>query len=95
MVKKSAKETKVNFEAKVTRVKQWDDGRISFDLLVNGVTIHNMRYLEYTTKEGKEGSMLQFPSYQSKEKWYTHCWFPISKELQSDIEGQIAELIKE
>ena len=43
----------------------------------------------YVTKEGKEGSMLSFPSYKVEDKWYTHVWFPISRELQSEIEQKI------
>lgn len=82
---------KIAYECEVTRANQWDDGRITFDLRVNGVQISGMRYIEYTTKEGKQGSMLSFPSRKDAKtgKYYTHAWFPISRETQADIEKQI------
>lgn len=86
----AAKAAQKVFSCKVLRVMKFDDGGIVFDLEVNGVVIHGMRYIEYVTKEGKEGSMLSFPSYKKNEKWWTHVWFPISRELQEDIEKQIA-----
>ena len=91
MIKGNNTEQKtVEFVCEVMRAKKFDDGGISFDLSVNGVIIHGMRYIEYVTKEGKEGSMLSFPSYKKNEKWFTHVWFPISRELQKEIEEKIA-----
>ena len=82
---------KIAYECEVIRAIQWKDGRISFDLRVNGVQISGMRYIEYTTKEGNQGSMLSFPSRKDEKtgKYYTHAWFPISRETQADIEKQI------
>lgn len=87
--KKEENKAAVDFACEVVRARKFDDGRILFDLSVNGVIIHGMRYIEYVTKEGKEGSMLSFPSYKVEDKWYTHVWFPISRELQSEIEQKI------
>ena len=89
------KKDAVNFACEVLRAKKFDDGGISFDLSVNGVIIHGMRYIEYVTKEGKEGSMLSFPSYKKNEKWFTHVWFPISRDLQQEIEKKIAARLGE
>lgn len=83
-------EQKTEFVCEVLRARKFEDGRIVFDLQVNGVVIHGMRYIEYVTKEGKEGSMLSFPSYKKDDKYWTHVWFPISRELQKTIEEQIA-----
>lgn len=89
---KAETENHVAYNAEVTRAIQFKDGKISFDLRVNGVTIYGMRYIEYQTKEGEAGSMLSFPSRKDEKtgKWYSHAWFPISRELQADIEAQIS-----
>lgn len=83
------------FNCKVTRVRETQNGAIYFDMEVNGVCISELRYVEYKTKEGKDGQMISFPSYQSKknEKWYNYVWFPISKELRESIEVQISDLL--
>ena len=82
---------KVAYHCEVTRVMQWKDGRVSFDMRVNGVQISGMRYVEYTTKDGKPGSMLSFPSRKDEKtgRYFTHAWFPISRETQAEIEKQI------
>ena len=83
------------FNCKVTRVRETQNGAIYFDMEVNGVCISDLRYVEYKTKEGKDGQMVSFPSYQSKknQKWYNYVWFPISKELRESIEVQISDLL--
>jgi DNA-binding cell septation regulator SpoVG len=83
------------FDCKVTRVRETQNGAIYFDMTVNGVCISECRYVEYKTKEGKDGQMISFPSYQSKknQKWYNYVWFPISKELRESIEVQISDLL--
>lgn len=83
------------FDCKVTRVRETQNGAIFFDMTVNGVCISELRYVEYTTKEGKDGQMISFPSYQSKknQKWYNYVWFPIPKELREKIEVQISDLL--
>lgn len=83
------------FNCKVTRVRETQNGSIYFDMEVNGVCISELRYVEYKTKEGKDGQMVSFPSYQSKknQKWYNYVWFPISKELRESIEVQISDLL--
>lgn len=88
-------EQRTEFACEVIRAKKFDDGRIVFDLQVNGIVIHGMRYIEYVTKEGKPGSMLSFPSYKKDDKYWTHVWFPISRELQEDIEKQISARLGE
>jgi DNA-binding cell septation regulator SpoVG len=83
------------FDCKVTRVRETQNGAIYFDMTVNGVCISECRYVEYETKEGKDGQMISFPSYQSKknQKWYNYVWFPISKDLRESIEDQISDLL--
>lgn len=83
------------FNCKVTRVRETQNGAIYFDMEVNGVCISELRYVEYKTKEGKDGQMISFPSYQSKknQKWYNYVWFPVSRELRESIEVQISDLL--
>jgi hypothetical protein len=50
-------------------------------------------WLEYMTKEGKDGTLISFPSYKNKDKYYNHVWFPISAELKADIIAQIEKLV--
>ena len=90
-----AQQERTFFNCKVTRVRETQNGAIYFDMEVNGVCISEFRYVEYKTKEGKDGQMISFPSYQSKknQKWYNYVWFPISKELRESIEVQISDLL--
>ena len=91
--KKAAAEN-ANYEVEVLRAKDFtkDGGKrtVSFDLKVNGITIYGMWYREYTSKEGKEGSMLSFPSQKGSDgNYYNHVWFPISADLKNAIEEKV------
>lgn len=90
-----AQQERTVFNCIVTRVRETQNGAIYFDMEVNGVCISELRYVEYKTKDGKDGQMVSFPSYQSKknQKWYNYVWFPISKELRESIEVQISDLL--
>lgn len=81
------KETGV-IAVKVTRAFAFDNGSVSFDLVVNNqFYFNNMRIVEGKTKD-----FISFPSYKGKDdKYYSHCWFRIDEEL----EKQIIELVKE
>lgn len=73
---------------KVTRAFAFENGNVSFDLVVNNqFHFNNMRIVEGNTKD-----FITFPSYKGKDdKYYSHCWFKIDEEL----EKQIIELVKE
>lgn len=97
-VSKEVENEKVDFNVEVLRAKYFEKkGKspwVSFDLKVNGVKIYNMTLREYTNKEGEEGIMIGFPSRQGSDgKYYTHAWFPISRELTDEIVKQVNELI--
>lgn len=107
-VKKSVKQVekdqeqeqpKVEYTAKVLRATQFDDSSAGFDLQVNGVTIYGMVYREYVNKNGEEGFLIDFPSRKGtgnfSNKYFKHCWFPISKDLKDDIYNQIVHLLNE
>lgn len=93
MKKQNDENTKVEYTVEVTRAKETKEGTVAFDMTVNGVKIYGCWYNEYKTKEGKDGVMLSFPSYKAGDKYYSHCWFPISKELKDNIIAQIEKLV--
>ena len=91
-MKKSNQESK-KYDVQVTRAKEVKEGSVAFDMEVNGITIYGCWYNEYKTKEGKDGTMISFPSYKNQDKYYNHVWFPISAELKADIIVQIEKLV--
>ena len=92
--KENTKKENVNYKIQVLNAKAVKDGRAVFDMEVNGVKIYGCWFTEYTNKEGKAGTMVSFPSYQgSNGTYYSHAWFPISKEAREDIEKQIEKLL--
>lgn len=93
--KKSAQsaETKVTYNIKVTRAKELENV-IMFDMEANGVMIYGMAYRSGKTKEGKDYTLVSFPSRKGNDgKYYNHVWFKITDEMLSDIEKQIEALI--
>lgn len=91
-MKKNNQESK-KYEVHVTRAREVKDGSVAFDMEVNGISIYGCWYNEYKTKDGKDGTMLTFPSYKNGDKYYNHCWFPISADLKNDIIAQIEKLV--
>lgn len=98
----------ITYNVTVTKVQQTSkDTLVIFDMVVNGVTIHGNRCIEYKNKDGNTGYMIRFPDYQGtkngqpmKDKdgndiYYSHCFFPISKELRLSIVDQIEKKIAE
>ena len=51
------KEVESTVKALVTRAKQFDDGGVMFDMIVNEVSIYGCRVVE-----GKNGDFVSFPS---------------------------------
>lgn len=92
-MKKSNHESK-NYDVKVTRAKEIKEGKVTFDCEVNGIKIYSCWYNEYKTKDGKDGTMLSFPSYKGSDgNYYNYVWFPISQDLKADIIAQIEKLV--
>lgn len=97
MIKANEKknETKVDYKVEILTAKAVKDGRAVFDMNVNGVKIYGCWFTEYTNKDGQAGTMVSFPSYKGNNgTYYSHAWFPVSKELKDDIEKQIEKLLK-
>ena len=81
------KETQKN-EIKVTRAHQFEDGLVTFDMTVNGVTIYGNRIVE-----GSKGTFVSFPSRKGKDdKYYAHAFVQLSADDVKDIISQIEKL---
>lgn len=88
-------EQKAEFIVEVIKAKEIKDGVVVFDMKANDITIYGCWYREYVNKEGKEGTMISFPSQKGEDgNYYNHCWFPISKELKLDIINQIGKIVE-
>ena len=75
-------------EIKVTRAHQFEDGTISIDFDVNGVSIYNA-----TLREGKNGMFVSFPSRKGKDgKYYSYVFVKLSEDDVKSIIEQVEEL---
>ena len=80
-------ETQKN-EIKVTRAHQFDDGSVTFDMTVNGVTIYGNRIVE-----GSKGTFVSLPSRKGKDnKYYAYAFVQLSADDVKDIISQIEKL---
>ena len=88
----------INFDIKVTKAKVISEGRVNFNIVVNGISIYGMHLVEYTNKEGQSGTLINFPQWKGEKDGQTtynnYCFFPISKELKEDIIKKIDEVIE-
>lgn len=100
ITKKTETETKTEtkphyvYAVKVTRVHEVKDNTYAFDMVCNGISIYGCYLNQGTKKDGSDYSVINFPAQKGKDgKFYNFCWFPISKELQTEIENQIGGLL--
>lgn len=83
------KEAESAVQAQVTRAKQFDDGGVVFDMVVNGVSIYGCRVVE-----GKNGDFVSFPSYKAKDgKYYSHAYIKLSDADTKNIVSQVEDMI--
>lgn len=94
MKKSTEKETKkIEYTVEVTRAKEVSEGRVAFDMKVNGVTIYGCWYIE-GEKAGKEYTIINLPQTKGKDdKYYSIAWFPMSKEIKSNIIEQLEKMV--
>jgi len=73
----------------VERVHQFDDGRITFNLTVDGfVTIYDCRI--YDGKDGKP--FISFPARKGNDgKYWNHAYIKLSDEQTEDVAKQVEE----
>ena len=99
--KNSEEAAKQEYQVEVIGAKVISDNKVNFSIKVNGVYIYNMHYIEYKNSKGEEKTMLSFPQWKSEQvkdengnpKYMNYCAFPISKELQADIEKKIESFL--
>ena len=79
---------------KVTRAREFENGGLVFDMVVNGVTIYGCQWVE-GEKNGHEYAFVSFPSRQSKkdQKYYNIAYVKLSDEDTAEIEKQIDSLL--
>ena len=92
----TANEINEKYTVKVTRAREIKKAEkeqvISFDLVVNDVTIYGMIYRSGVSQKGKDYELVSFPARKgSDDTYYNHVWFPITRELQAVIVDQISE----
>lgn len=79
---------------KVTRAREFENGGLVFDMVVNGVTIYGCQWVE-GEKDGRDYAFVSFPSRQSKKdkKWYNIAYVKLTDEDTAEIEKQIDALL--
>ena len=71
----------------VSRVKMWDNGGVTFDLIVNGVKIYGCRVVE-----GKNGDFIGFPSRKGSDgKYYSHAYAALAPDAVSLVLSAVEE----
>lgn len=67
---------------------------IAVDLKINGVTIYGCFYREGKDKNGKDYTMVSFPSHQGKDgKYYNYAYVKLTDEDVEKISGDIENLL--
>ena len=79
---------------KVTRAREFENGGLLFDMVVNGVTIYGCSWVE-GEKNGKDYAFVSFPSRQSKKdnKWYNIAYVKLTDADVKNIEEQICSIL--
>lgn len=87
----NAKETQRTFQTikladfAVKRVKMWDNGGVSADLILNGIEIYGVRVVE-----GKNGDFLSYPQRKGSDgKYYHIARAPLCEEDQKAVIAEI------
>ena len=91
--KNNPKENNKNLDIEIQAVRfvhQFDDGNVSFSLLVNGVWISNMAIIN--SDKAKDGWFISFPSRKSADgKYYNYAYFFIDDATKA----KIGEMVKQ
>lgn len=83
------KEEKVfEYDIEVFKPKIVGEGRVKFDMLVNGVYLYGLNLIE-----GQKGPFVSFPQWKSDSitnedgspKYFKYCYFKITDEMTKDI----------
>lgn len=92
-ITKTKKETEnkasVDMTIEVTRAKECENGNISFDMIVNGVSIYGCFYKTVETKDGKTFDVVDFPQHKVGDKWLHYVYFKTDADIMKKIEDAI------
>lgn len=81
-----ARETMKVDSFKITRAHEFDNGNVSFDMLINGVQIYRLSVI---SAKDSDRQFIGFPSYQSNGKWYNYVYLPLSEEDSDKIINEV------
>ena len=65
----------------VKRVKQFDNGGVICDLVINGVSVYGCRVVE-----GRNGDFIGFPQYKGSDgNYYSHAYYRFTDNEQAAV----------
>lgn len=84
-----------NYDIKVTRAKELDNGTIMFDMTVNGVQVYGCSYKTLKRKDnGEEFAKIGFPSRKDSDgNYYNQVYFKVNDDLVKVIEKAIEAVL--
>lgn len=69
----------------VSKVKVWEDGRVSFNIVINDVAIYNCRVVE-----SDKGDFVSFPSRKGSDgKYYSHAYIKLTETENNAIIAEV------
>lgn len=75
----------------VSRVKEFKNGGIAFDLNIDDITIYGCHVVE-----SKNGDFISFPSKQGKDgRYYSHVYIRLTEDETSEILDKVSEALAE
>lgn len=76
---------------KVTRAKMWDNGGVTFDMILNGIHIYGANVVE-----GKNGDFISLPQRKGSDgKYYSIVYARFSEKDQKDILQEVENKLNE
>ena len=72
----------------VTRAYEFDNGNISINLEVNGVTIYGASIVN-----GRQGKFVSFPSYKKDGRYWNHAYFPFDEDELNEVLEQVGDML--
>lgn len=72
----------------VTRAHEFDDGNISINLEINGVTIYGASIVK-----GKNGRFVSFPSYKKDGRYWNYAYYRLEDDETEEILEQTGDLL--
>ena len=77
---------------KVTRAKQFQNGNISFDMEIDGISIHQMGLI--IPKDKDKEAFFTFPQYKGSDgKYYHHAYVKLTEADKKSIDSQLDSLL--